>query len=567
MDDNLAAKLAKNKGVRIIKDSSTIICFNYPATTEKITIDRIYVSVDGGNRYVNSVTGSSGATYIDDHSNDEVDVEINQKIIYNIQTSGQIELNASGGTFLIPKKTSYTDVVGSSTGWVVTAGEMINHAEWHYIYKAVSQESMRDGVGQIHFASRKSFTREWNGNNTKEDKTIFSKAGDYVFNWYETGADFNENGKTPVQTANQATNTVKFPILTFYSSLYEAKENNAVDYYIPEGQSKTFYYKVTEKDTGVIKNNAEISTGYINITLKVTNNHGIFAYQVDSETHLGDAAHTIYKNNDEVKLSGVEFTLGAFFNIIRKNTVTIDKVSVVGGEELNNAKIRIISNPDTQYAFYQKNGKLYSADNSTPNPAELKATYADGTECRLTPVDGGNTSSDGKRWYKSIEYTTSKEHGHVTISGLRGSHDGQQSQGYLIHEQETPGPGYTRAADIAFTMNADGSVTCENANGSEITMIDTKLVDIEVNKGVLGTNSFVGGAKLTITAVDSSVEFDKLGTNVESMAGPGGWGGNLSEIVIQGNKITYKDGGNGKVRVKNIPAGTYILSEDTAPTG
>ncbi len=243
---------------------------------------------------MNSVTGSSGATYIDDHSNDEVDVEINQKIIYNIQTSGQIELNASGGTFLIPKETSYTDVVGSSTGWVVTAGEMINHAEWHYIYKAVSQESMRDGVGQIHFASRKSFTREWNGNNTKEDKTIFSKAGDYVFNWYETGADFNENGKTPVQTANQATNTVKFPILTFYASLYEAKENNAVDYYIPEGQSKTFYYKVTEKDTGVIKNNAEISTGYINITLKVTNNDGIFAYQVDSETHLGDAAHTIF---------------------------------------------------------------------------------------------------------------------------------------------------------------------------------------------------------------------------------------------------------------------------------
>jgi hypothetical protein len=278
VDSELAGQIAEGK-LHIIKEDSTIICFNYPETGAEIKVGRIYVWDNQKNMWVSSVTGSSGETTAEGHSNDQTDELINQKIVFNLQTTGKVTLDAAGGTFLVPKASSNTEVVGSSTGWIVTAGSMVNHAEWHYIYKAVSQESMKDGVGQIHFAARKAFTHDYDGKNTLEDKTVFCSKDDFTFAWYETDSSYSITGLSPIDNPkNQATNTIKFPTLTFYTDA--TKANGDTDHLVLEGQSKDFYYKVIETSSEISSIDGKpvsLSSGCINIHLTVTNNGGFLS--------------------------------------------------------------------------------------------------------------------------------------------------------------------------------------------------------------------------------------------------------------------------------------------------
>ena len=110
---------------------------------------------------------------------------------------------------------------------------------------------MKDGVGQIHFAARKAFTHGYDGADTYEDKTIFCNAGDFTFAWYETGSDYSISGLTAVDDdiENKATNTIKFPTLSFYTDA--SKAGSDTDHLVLDGETKDFYYKVVETSSNV----------------------------------------------------------------------------------------------------------------------------------------------------------------------------------------------------------------------------------------------------------------------------------------------------------------------------
>ncbi len=546
VDSELANNLAEGK-VHIKKDDTTVICFNYPETGNEIKIGRIYVWDSATNKYVSSVTGSSGATSAEGHTNDETDKLINQKIVYNIQTSGKVTLDAAGGTFLVPKDTSNTEVIGSSTGWIVTAGSMVNHAEWHYIYKGISQESMKDGVGQIHFAARKAFTHGYDGADTYEDKTIFCNAGDFTFAWYETGSDYSISGLTPVKgnIENQATNTIKFPTLSFYTDA--SKAGSDTDHLVLDGETKDFYYKVVETSSNVATVNGKTvskSDGWIDIHLQVTNKGGFLYYTVSSETRLGDAGNTVYKKNTDVSMSGVEFTLGAFFNLIEdQNTTAIDIVKTdENGKTLSGAKFKLT-------------GKTAANEDIIFNPSQLVL----GKDAKVI------STTTSIEFMTGSEPTTIKhlDDGTYTLEEVGAPYGYDPAPTYVFNvnngvvELVSPANGSTEANGSAFTAATAGA----NAVFALVDKEDTTVTysDVEISKVIAGGTTELKGAKLTLSG---KLENGNTITFSQSQFK----GASDAKFVSAGDTLTFTSGSSSSV-IKDLPDGTYTLREDIAPDG
>ena len=546
VDSELADKIAEGQ-LYLKKDDSTIICFNYPETGAEVKIGRMYVWDSTGNKWVSSVTGSSGATSTEDHTNDETDKLINQKIIYNIQTSGKVTLDAAGGTFLVPKDTSNTEVIGSSTGWIVTAGSMVNHAEWHYIYKGISQESMKDGVGQIHFAARKAFTHGYDGADTYEDKTIFCNAGAFTFAWYETGSDYSISGLTPVKDniKNQATNTIKFPTLSFYTDA--SKAGSDTDHLVLDGETKDFYYKVVETSSNVATlngKNVSKSDGWINIHLQVTNKGGFLYYTVSSETRLGDAGNTVYKKNDNVGMSGVEFNLGAFFNLIEdQNTTAIDIVKTDdNGMTLSGANFKLT-------------GKNAANEDIIFNPSQLDL----GKDAKVI------STTTSIEFMTGSEPTTIKhlDDGTYTLEEVGAPYGYDPAPTYVFNvnngvvELVSPANGSTEANGSAFTAATAGA----NAVFALVDKEDTTVTysDVEISKVIAGGTTELKGAELTLSG---KLENGNTITFSQSQFK----GASDAKFVSAGDTLTFTSGSSSSV-INGLPDGTYTLREDIAPDG
>ncbi|HBZ52896.1 MAG TPA: hypothetical protein DEO82_03890, partial [Eubacterium sp.] len=510
VDQHLADYLRKDTGLYLIKDSSTVVVFNVEDDIRNDTegnedifyLAKICVSVDGGVNFTDCETGRGVS------QNETVDKEINQKVIWNLRTKCGIKVNTIAGATLVPYEESSVDVVGSSTGWLVANCYVTNNAEWHYVYSGGNQDVLSDGKNQIHFAVRKAFTEDYDGEQTVENKTVTSSSGEYTFNWYETDSTYSTAGKTPITVSNKATNTVKFPMLQFYSEVdkpiyrteqrTEMKYNNVVsdytvsdmtwtdpntgwtsyykqctisgladvlskyakdttitisyedyrgenapqandfqinatdkngvfvqlpqqaipstwydrivisgstllsnfkavnpdfdtsnivrigfngygnfnfkyasytyaypytydeevidhyetlteeekNYYVAEGQSKTFYYYVDEVDAGkkAVRhdNTVENSTGYIKIALKVINDGGSLYYRVYPTTVLGDGS--VFREEEDVPMSGVEYDIGYFFNLlVNDNTGVLALEKTFAGDLTDAQKLEALS--------------------------------------------------------------------------------------------------------------------------------------------------------------------------------------------------------------------------------
>ncbi|MBR6210937.1 MAG: hypothetical protein IKQ81_07270, partial [Clostridiales bacterium] len=552
VDSELADKIAEGQ-LYLKKDDSTIICFNYPETGAEVKIGRMYVW--DGTGYVSSVTGSRGDTEVTEagytYTNDKTDTYINQKIIFNIQTTGKVTLDAAGGTFLVPKASSNTEVVGSSTGWIVTAGSMVNKAEWHYVYKAVSQEAMLDGVGQIHFAARKAFTHDYDGKATTEDKTIFCNAEDYKFAWYETGSDYDISSTNSKliknDIGNQATNTIKFPTLTFYTDATQAGTDT--DHLVLEGESKDFYYKVVEVSgvTSLGGKTVSVSDGWINIHLTVTNKNGFLSYTVSSETRLGDANNTVYKKNTDVSMSGVEFNLGAFFNLIEdQNSTSIDIVKLDdNGAALEGARFKLSGTSGGNQIVFNPT-QLVLGEGAKAVSTTTSIEFVTGTT--LTTIkhldDGTYTLEEVGAPYgytAAPTYTFDVENG--------------------VIKNVSPDNGTSQAGSSSFTTSTTNpQVTFTLVDGTDTTV---KKTNVEISKVIAAGNTGEGneleGATLTLTgklANGNTVTFDEnqltKGTN--------------AKFVSDGEALTFVSGSTSSI-INDLPDGDYILREDIAPDG
>lgn len=526
---------AASEGIQIIKHPSTIVVFNFDKAITDITLNKIGVSVDKGAKFITSTTGSSGTTTADGHTNDEVDAQICQKVIWNINAeNAKVNLINNAGTFLIPGNKSSVDIQGSSAGWVVAGGSMINHAEWHYIYKGGSQEVMRDEKGEIHFAARKSFTHAWNGENTEEDTTIFTTANTYSFNWYETDSKYSTNSRMPVVVKNQATNTVKFPTIHFYTDTAHTSD----PHYVKEGSTgKDFYFLITEVGAGTIKNGVEISRGKVEIKLHVKNTSGRLSYTVSSKTYLGNGA--LYKENKNVDMSGVEFTLGAFFNLLKEGPsytdLLISKVDV-DGKELQGATLKLTGT---------------GMDNK---PVEFDAD---------TMLELGSGAKPGTKNSGYLEFISG-----TTPTKIKHLPDGD----YSLEEVAAP-EGYKVATTITFTIR-DGKVVASGVTSSKVisqgsdgtykvTMTDeaAPLTDVSISKKDSG-NKELPGAELKLTGKDvngKAITFDLSKVKLGKGASMEKTGGTADEIVfITGSEDTL---------IQGLPDGEYTLIETRAPKG
>ncbi|MBR6897835.1 MAG: hypothetical protein IKN24_06665, partial [Lachnospiraceae bacterium] len=782
--------ISSDCGLRVIKDSSTIVAFNIDKNVKDILINTMLVSVDGGENWIKSTTGSSGNPYNNhgDH-NDLVDTEICQKFIWNINQSEQDKQNGNSvviqntaGMFLIPNDLNVR-VSGSSAGWIVTNGKMTIDAEWHYIYKGGSQEVMRDGAGQIHFAARKALTDRFDGENTVEDKSALVAADTFSFDFFET----TSGSEVLVGTVkNFATNTIKFPTLTFYNDTYTKRNiasyettytqsynfetgnnwysnqalknalfnnpagvriiiqgyknyndvesgvltltanNNSVertvtdgwfwisytgtqflnmfnitnpffsdvnlnvtseknDYgqdiftissigyevdskyykadrwgdefinalksnpenvtvsveytdnsfsyggnsnigilvngvtkgsrstsngthtitltgseiigmlgstqqsdinnfeiglyngvvpgrvsytiidpyenknnpnYIPEGgDGKTFTYRIREKNAGGVDMPGVLnSDGYIDITLNVKSENGVLKYTVSSVTKLGDSNKTTYKTNANVPMSGVEFTLGAFFNL--KNGAFEFEKTDEDGQLLSGAQMRLYKIDDDG-----RNAKLYSY--GYYNEANIGATQNGNATGDMSPERQVNGQGVGT--YDYFMFTTAE-----VKTVLFNLPEGR----YKLVEQEVP-KGYApkefeKAEDIIFTVDANGVVSVDDKAVSIIKMVDHQ----KTAPGPRGTIVL----KKTINGELTEEEKDGLLTFLISKVEPAGTkylkrNGTLAnspeEGVITLTADDY-DSASGEyiVRISNIPDGEYTVTETTqSPDG
>ena len=315
IDSKLKKSISEASGLKIKKNSSTVIVFNY-TKKDSITFNKfeVYVKQKNGTFVkITSETPWQGNEGTGNQTATNVDKEICQKIIWNITDNPQVKLNTTAGVFLAPNCKQVEIYQGSCAGWLV-ADTVTSNKEWHYIYRGGSQEITTDKVGEIHFALDKAFTKEWNGINTVADTTISSKAGDYSFslkrmkdNTYSEEADNKDHNKN---ASNAATGKVTFPSIAFHSGTEYATS----PYYVGKGDTKHYYYKITEDGAGTRSGDILKSSGYATIDLAVTNKDGTLYFKADYTIRLGDNGKTIYKSVTNADPSSSEFRLGKFFN-------------------------------------------------------------------------------------------------------------------------------------------------------------------------------------------------------------------------------------------------------------
>ncbi len=315
IDSELKSMLSEASRLKIKKNSSTVIVFNYTGT-DSITLNKFEVNVkqpNGSFINITSETPWQGQEVINNQTATDVDKEVCQKIIWNITGNPEVLLNTTAGVFLAPNCKKVTIYQGSCAGWLV-ADTITSNKEWHYIYRGGSQEVPTDKVGEIHFAIDKAFTKEWNGGLTARDTTISSNPGDYSFslkrmkdNTYSEEADNKDHNKN---ASNSETAKVTFPSIAFYSDTEYATS----PYYVEKGKTNHYYYKITEDGAGTRSGDILKSSGYATIDLAVTNKDGTLYFKADYTIRLGDNGKTIYKSVTNADPSSSEFRLGKFFN-------------------------------------------------------------------------------------------------------------------------------------------------------------------------------------------------------------------------------------------------------------
>ncbi|MBR1444952.1 MAG: hypothetical protein IJ583_15645, partial [Firmicutes bacterium] len=440
------------------------------------------------------------------------------------------------GAFLIPNRDANVSA-GSSAGWLATGGKATNHAEWHYIYEGTSEDTNSDTEGQIHFAARKAFTNAYAAKETIEDMTAFSEKGDYKFHFYETGADYSTDGMDEIvkydkndneQTiVNEATNKIKFPVLTFYTSDEDAPSGKE-KYVVSENSSKTYYYVIKEYNSGEVVDGIYNSDGEIDIKLVVKNTDGVLTYTVSSTTYLysGKSEKSIYKENTDVNMSGIEFSLGAFFNL--ENYNYISKREIADGEELPGATLRL-------------KGEDENGDDIIF--ADYMLTEGNGIEIL-------SSEGDELSWISGDEA--------MLIKGLPNGT-------YTLTELTAP-KGYQKAEKVNFTVK-DGKITSvtgsDSAQAEKTVIMLDKPEDTDCNyisKRAVVDGDELPGATLLLKGVDENGKDIIFNENMLTKAD------SVEIKTSNGDELSWISG-NKAMAIKGLPDGIYTLTEITAPKG
>ena len=551
------------QGVHIIKDESTVVVFNFANNYSKVRdlnadstsgdgnadgvkISKFSVSTDGGNTWSNTYTDSSMSEQVL-----KVKDSINQTVIFNIVASGPVELDTSGGAVLVPG-TNNVNITGSSTGWLVAGGKAANNgAEWHYIYRGGNQEYSSDGEGQIHFSARKSITTSYNGENTTADSSISIDKDEFTFNWYETDSSYKTDGITPQKRSNQATGTIKFPQLTFYSSdkVNETQYVNDTRTEVLYNNQGNLFETYNSEPISQINSRAEGLKLIIEYTSTADGTIGIDSRSAENwndymarTVNASAGSNTIELNADEISSLFGGQVLGNYLCISGNSDVTVNSVKLEYPVVVAQVTSRDLTDKEKEY---------YVA----PGVDNARDFYY-----YIDEVDAGTIDSKG------IE----RSKGYIKIHLKVTNDNGKLS--YAVDSETVLGNG-----DVFFTNGSFGGQDIVNMSGVEFGLLDffnRYTNDVEIDKVAVAGGEEIGGATLTITSKDG-YPFDRTNENVKVKRSDGTnvdldyknkkQGFTILDFVYK--SISYTTEAGKHTILSGLPKGDYILTETTTPGG
>ena len=627
--------LKESDKFRIRKNPSSIIVFNIEdsvVTDPELTLKKPTMFCDGEKLNGTTATNGHGEIYgwDPDHSANvnaaAVQKLFNETVIWNVMTKKNVRMESMGGTMLFPNSDRVTMETGNCSGWIVAKGTVDAKIQFHFLYNGTT----RDSYGQMHFALRKAMTQTYAPKTSVvQDTSVSINKGDFKFYIQEyTDNTYSTTYGTKKAVSVDEKAIATFPTLSFYSDdtgLSDAQKHYYLQ--IPSGTEKTtqsFYFKITEDPLKTVPG-IENSDGYINIELKVSLDHNKnFTYEVKYLSVTGENITYNDETGKYVKMSGVQFDLGAFYNKVNEHlgALTINKnvklpdgtgnldsdktyyftVSrVIGGttyyyDQEGNPSTTEVKIPVTVSADTKKgDGTVSNLPEGTYTVKEVvdnaaKTVSAGGTTYTLTTtVDETSTVNVASGQFNPVSvtnnYEESQDEGSLTINKVVQGRQIQQGEEFKFRVTSTDG--YDEVITVkAQNNNSNPTVTINKLPLStytiqEIAPVAGDIVNVSGANyrltGVTGNNHSIelnDGSKAGILTVENTYEqvTQNLGTIaiVKLIAGiTPDQANNLDPIkfTVSGPDgfsatVTYPDDfTNGRWSQSNVPHGEYTVTE------
>gem|GEM_PF-6885411 len=222
-DTNFLNALTKDFAIRINKHAGQTIVFNITADantsgSNNLRISKIGVAIDSNDiKYENSYVKSDSQQ--DDAHNLEIDEMINRKIIWNVTSAREVELNTTAGTFLLPNADE-VNITSTSAGWIVAKGTVWNKGcEFHYIYHDRHYPNLYSSKGSVSFGATKKLLKN------NDEQSLTAKE-------FEFGV-FDSANNQIASAFNDASGNISFTI-NYTQADCPKGENRTVNYLVKE---------------------------------------------------------------------------------------------------------------------------------------------------------------------------------------------------------------------------------------------------------------------------------------------------------------------------------------------
>ena len=307
-----------------------------------------------------------------------------------------------------------------------------------------------------------------------------------------------------------------------------------------------FFFRIYEGTSNSNPKRISNSDGYIDVRLKVeVDKQGNFTYYVDYKSVTGKNPTTgeniVFRRYGEdydqfIKMSGVQFDLGAFYNLVKPITVDISKrdVNKKTGDEIEGAQLKI----------------TYVGDDSTMDISGVTLKQGD--------VDVTDSATREKT---SVTFTSGTTQ--TSVIGLK-------PRKYTLEETIAPEGYAPQTTTIYFTVDKNGKVTATSTIDSDVGFIedeDTVVIldemyrtDVTIKKADSAGNEVVG-AVLTFEAQDTNTDFEDLGVTATQGGSP------AKNLNVNGNTISFETVSGSDTEIHGLPDGVYKLTETTVPDG